>query len=345
MITMATKMDTREFDRISREIEKAGPSVMAREIARKNAEKENAREALEKAAMDMGITANELASDIIAERTFIAENAIPAKGSKEFEAGMNVVESRERRSLVKAIAIAERATRPDYKVARELLSTVGNEKGIVVSSMPTGEIAVFATFRAIDPEYARAMAEKAIAGIEKVSARIADAENAIENAPLKKATPAMKKELADAEKAMKVARARMEKANIRVENSKAISADGIRLEEKARFDFESMPGEKAIESWELPNAIVRRPFRHFVRINSDRKNYSNVENEVIRNEIEAEKAIVRAMVKELVEKRIAEISAMAKAEIEAKRIATNVAYKAREAERKRNARKAKRNAR
>lgn len=341
---MTSKTNTREFDAMSREIESRGPSAMAREIAKRNAEKANTREALESAARDMGITAAELASDIIAERTFMAENS-PVKARKEFEAGMTMVESRERRSLVKAIAIAERATRPDYRVARELLNSIGAEFGVVVSSLPTGEIAVAGTYRAIDPEYARAMAEKAIAGVEKINARIEDAEKAIESAPLKKATPAMKKELADAEKAMKVAKARLEKANTRVANSMAISADGIRLEEKARFDYPELPGEKAIESWELPSAIIRRPFRHFVRINSDRKNVSPVEIEVIKNEIEAERAIVRAMVAEYVANRLAEKAIAEKADIEAKRAETNANYKMREAERKRNARAAKRNAR
>lgn len=341
---MTSKMDTREFDLMSREIESRGPSKMAREIAKRNAEKQNTREALENAARDMGITAAELASDIIAERTFMAENSA-TKPVKEYEAGISFVESRERRSMVKAIAIAERATRPDYKVARELLDSIGREFGAVVSSLPTGEIAVFGTYRAIDPEYATAMAEKAIAGVEKVNARIEDAEKAIESAPLKKATPAMKKELADAERAMKVAKARLEKANIRVANSGAISADGIRLEEKVRFDYPELPGEKAIESWELPNAIIRRPFRHFVRSNIRRSPISPVEVEVIRNEIEAERAIVRAMVAEFVAKRIAEKAEAEKAEAESKRAETNANYKMREAERKRNARAAKKNAR
>lgn len=348
----ASTKEAREMAMAFRAMERAEmltPSEKAREIVKAREEK-GFRESLESAARDMGITASELAADILAEREMVESEK--AESSREYEIGFTEIESKNRRSIVRARIYAEKATRPDYRIARELLNTIGRDSGVVVSSLPTGEIAVFGTYRAIDPEYARALQEKAIAGAEKVAARIDSAEKAIENAPLKKGTPAMQKELADAERAMKIARARLEKANVRAEHAKAISADGIRLEEKARFhslDLEIAISlsrlAPAIESWELPNQIIRRPFRESIRPRIRRNPISPVECEILKREADAEKAIVRAMVKAEIEKRIAEKAEKEKAEMESKRAATNAAYKAREAERKRNARKAKRNAR
>jgi hypothetical protein len=326
----------------------ANPSTKAREIV-KAREKADTIASLREAAKDMGISARELATDILSERAMMET---PAKETKEWEAGHSVIENKNRRSIVKARIYAEHATRPDYRIARELLDSIGREFGAVVTSLPNGEIAVFGTYRAIDPEYARALQEKAIAGVEKVAARIESAETAIEKAPLKKGTPEMKKELADAERAMMIARQRLVKANVRAENAKAISADGIRLQEKARFDSLDLEIAvslnrltPAIEAWELPSAIIRRPFREYVRPNIRRNPVSPVECEVLRNEADAEKAIVRALVKAEIEKVIAEKAEKENADSAAKRAETNAAYKMREAERKRNARAAKRNAR
>jgi hypothetical protein len=155
----------------------------------------------------------------------------------------------------------------------------------------------------------------------------------------------MKKELADSERAMVIARQRLVKANVRAEHSKAISADGIRLECAAEFDYEMVPGEKAIESWELPNAIVRRPFKEYIRPRIRRNPISPVECEVLRNEADAEKAIVRAMVREMVNARIAEKAEMEKVEKENKKSANAAARKLANTIRMRNARMAKRNAR
>lgn len=326
------------------------PSEKAREIVR-NREKANVRESLESAARDMGMSARELANDILAERAMLESEK--AESSREIEIGFTEIESKNRRSIVRARIYAEKATRPDYRIARKMLETIGKDSGVVVSSFPNGEIAVFGTYRAIDPEYARALQEKAIAGIEKVSARIESAEKEIAEYPvLKNGTPAMQKELADAERAMMIARQRLVKANVRAENAKAISADGIRLEEKARFhslDLEIAVSldrlTPAIESWDLPSQIIRRPFREYIRPRIRRNPISPVECKVLRNEADAERAIVRAMVKAEIEKAIAEKAIAESANVEAKRAETNAAYKMREAERKRNARAAKRNAR
>lgn len=358
----ATKVQTsRESAREARELAKAfrdmeraeslSPSEKAKAIVRAR-EENDARESLREAAKDMGISAAELASDIIAERTMI-ENAPAITESREWEAGISMVESRERRSIVKAMIHTEHATRPDYRIARELLETIGKDSGVVVSSLPTGEIAVYAVKRAVDPEYARALHARAIAGIEKVSARIESAEKAIAEYPvLKNGTPAMQKELADAERAMRIARERMVKANVRLENSKAISADGIRLEETARFDYAALKDAivlnrltPAIESWELPNQIIRRPFKEFIRPRIRRNPISPVECEVLKREAESERAIVRAMVKAETEKVLAEKAMAEKQEAENKKSANAANRKLADKMRKRNARLAKRNAR
>ena len=148
----------------------------------------------------------------------------------------------------------------------------------------------------------------------------------------------------------------MERAELRnpSERAKAISADGIRTEYVATISADdvfkydvtgTMIANATIESWELPNQIIRRPFKEYIRPRIRRNPISPVECEILRMEADAEKAIVRAMVKAEIAKRIAEKAEAEKANVEAKRAATNAAYKAREAERKRNARKAKRNAR
>ena len=343
-------MEARAMARALREMEKAemsNPSEKAREIVRARNEK-GIRESLEMAARDMGISANELATEILAER----EMQESAKGeSREIEIGYPANDSRERREMVMA-EIEKAHSREDYRIARELLTTIGREYGAVVSSTPNGEIAVFGTYRAIDPEYARALQEKAIAGVWKVEARIVEAETAIEKSQLKKGTPAMQKELADAERAMKVARARMEKANALMENANAISADGIRLEEKARFHSDDYKLaivrndiSRAIEAWELPNSIVRRPFREYIRPRIRRNPISPVECEILRNEANAEKAIVRAKVRAMVEARIAEKANAEKLEKENKKSANAAARKLANTIRMRNARMAKRNAR
>lgn len=343
-------MEARTMAREIRAMERAemsNPSEKARAIVKARNEKA-IEESLRNAARDMGITSSELATGILAEREMLESD----KGeAREIEIGYPAQDSRERREMVKA-QIEKAHFREDYRIARELLSTIGREYGAVVSSVPNGEIAVFGTYRAIDPEYARALQEKAIAGIEKVSARIADAEKAIADSKLKNGTPAMQKELANADSAMKVARARMEKANVRMENAKAISADGIRLEEKARFHSLDLKVAislsrlaPAIESWELPNAIVRRPFREYIRPSIRRNPISPVECEVLRLEAEMEKAIVRAMVKAEIEKRIAEKAEMEKVEAENKKSANAAARKLANTIRMRNARMAKRNAR
>lgn len=349
---MTSTKESREMARMFREMEKAemaNPSQKAREIV-KAREKENARESLKAAARDMGISVNELASDIIAERTFAAESTVTE--SREYEAGITLVESRERRSLVKAMILAEKATRPDYRESRELLESIGHEKGVVIASIPTGEIAVFGTYRAIDPEYARAMAARAIVAQERAAQRIDSAEKAIESAPLKKATPAMKRELANAEKAAQIARARMQRANDRVEKSRAISADGIRLEEKARFHYLALNDaivldrlQSAIEAWELPNAIIRRPFREYVRPNIRRNPISPVECAVLRNEYRAEMEKARELVKAETEKILAEKAESEKAEKEKAHSIAVANRRMADKMRKRNARQAKRNAR
>lgn len=346
-------MEARAMAREFRAMEKAElltPSEKAKAIVRAR-EENNVRESLAIAARDMGITADELAGDILAERAMMES---PEKeSSREYEIGFTEIESKNRRSIVRARIYAEKATRPDYRIARELLETIGRDSGVVVSSLPTGEIAVFGTYRAIDPEYARALQEKAIAGIEKVSARIELAEKAIADYPmLKNGTPAMQKELADAERAMVIARQRMVKANIRAEHAKAISADGIRLEEKARFhslDLEIAVSlnrlTPAIESWELPSQIIRRPFKEYIRPRIRRNPISPVECEILRNEADAEKAIVRAKVRAMVEARIAEKAELEKQEKENAKSVNAANRKLANTIRMRNARMAKRNAR
>lgn len=336
----------RELDRLN----SFSPSEKAREIV-KAREKENARESLKAAARDMGISAAELASDIIAERTF-AENAPVNAQPKEWEAGITIVESKERRSFIKGIILAEKATRPDYRIARELLNTIGRDSGVVVSSLPTGEIAVNGVYRSVDPEYARGMQFRALANAQKVMARIESAEKAIENAPLKKATPAMKKELADANKAMVIARGRLARADKRVIESQQKSANGFRMEEKARFSWEALRDAialdrlaPAIECWELPAQIERRPFRESIRPRIRRNPISPVECEVLRNEYIRESAIARELVKAETEKILAEKAESERIEKENARSAQIANRRMADTMRKRNARAAKKNAR
>lgn len=347
----ATIQSTRESAREARELARAfreldrlnsfSPSEKAREIV-KAREKENARESLKAAARDMGISAAELASDIIAERTF-AENAPVNAQPKEWEAGITIIESKERRSFIKGVILAEKATRPDYRIARELLNTIGRDSGVVVSSLPTGEIAVNGVYRSVDPEYARGMQFRALANAQKVMARIESAEKAIENAPLKKATPAMKKELADANKAMVIARGRLARADKRVIESQQKSANGFRMEYIATVT--AIPATETIESWELPAQIERRPFRETIRPRIRRNPISPVECEVLRNEYIRESAIARAMVKAETEKILAEKAESERIEKENARSAQIANRRMADTLRKRNARAAKKNAR
>lgn len=341
---MTSTKESREMARMFREMEKAelaNPSQRAREIV-KAREMENTRESLRIAARDMGISVNELASDIIAERTFAAESTV--KESREYEAGITLVESRERRSLVKAMILAEKATRPDYRESRELLESIGHEKGAVISSLPNGTISLYGTFRAVDKEYATAMLNRAIAGAEKVKARVDMAELAIEHSPLKKGTKPMQKELADAQRAMKVAMQRIDRAIARVEYSKAISADGIRLELIREWDSNTT-NSPTPESVELPDAIIRRPFREYVRPNTRRNPISPVECAVLRNEYRAEMEKARALVKAETEKILAEKAESEKAEKEKAHSIAVANRRMADKMRKRNARQAKRNAR
>lgn len=349
--TMATKQELREFAATARAMEKAGPSAAARAIVASRKESET-REALESAARGMGVTANELAAEILMERERQAESQ--KKESKEFEVGFLEVESKERRSVAKAMIAAEHATRPDYHIARELLDAIGKDSGVVLSSAPNGDITISAVKRAVNAEHATALQERAIAGVEKVAARIESAERAIEKAPLKKGTPAMQKELADAERAMVIARQRLVKANVRMEHAKAISADGIRLEyvttitadDVFKFDVTGTRiADSTIESWELPNQIIRRPFREYVRPRIRRNPISPVECEILRIEAKAERVELEKRIHAEVNSIIAEKAAKELDEAESERAILNAAYKSREAERKRNARKAKRNAR
>lgn len=341
---MTSTKESRELARAFREMERAemlNPSQKAREIV-KAREKEDARESLRIAARDMGISVNELASDIIAERSLLQES--PVKESREWEAGISLVESRERRSFVKGVILAEKATRPDYRESRELLESFGHEKGVVISSVPTGTISVYGTFRAVDKEYARQMLDRAITGAEKVKARVDMAELAIENSPLKRGTKPMQKELADAQRAMKVAMQRVDRAISRVEYSNAISADGIRLEKVAEWDSNTTNSPRP-ESLELPKAIVRRPFREYVRPSIRRNPISPVECEVLRNEYRTEMEKARELVKAETEKILAEKAESEKAEKEKAHSIAVANRRMADKMRKRNARQAKRNAR
>jgi len=200
----STMKDARELAKAFRDMERMEaltPSDRAKAIVRARSE-QSTRETLKAAARDMGISARELAGDIIAERTFILESAT-VKPVKEYEAGITLAESRERRSMVKAIIHAEHATRPDYRESRELLSAIGRDKGAVISSVPTGMITVSAVFRAVDKDYATAMMAGAIANWERARSRVTAAELAIETDSLTLGTPAMQAELANSQRALK----------------------------------------------------------------------------------------------------------------------------------------------
>jgi len=117
--------DARELAKAFRDMERMEaltPSDRARAIVRARSER-STRESLNAAARDMGISARELAGDIIAERTFLLD-AATVKPVKEYEAGITLAESSERRSLAKAMIHAEHATRPDYRESRELLDSI-----------------------------------------------------------------------------------------------------------------------------------------------------------------------------------------------------------------------------
>lgn len=368
----------REDMELARELAALPPSEFAKRIVRERPEFDT-KQMLRQMASDMRISVNELASEIIASKTMVAEKEIasivptnslyktweieekdgrfvagvswhysPAKesiGKRQFEAGNTLAENSERRSMVKATILAEKATRQDYYFARHTLELVGKQKGFIVSSMPNGKVSVYSTHRAIDPEYAERLGEKAIAEFNRGQERIDAAQKAIAAAPLNKVPPAMKRELNKALDAMKVIRARVERANSRIHAANSKSADDIRLEFVAEFDAyeNALPGKAAIESMELPNAIIRRPFRETLRIRMRRAPISPVECEVLRNESDAEWAAILEQFRIEAEKRNAAKAAEKAIADQAKRAETNANYKMREAARKRNSRaKAKR---
>ena len=290
----STMKDARELAKAFRDMERMEaltPSDRARAIVRARSER-STRESLNAAARDMGISARELAGDIIAERTFLLD-AATVKPVKEYEAGITLAESSERRSLAKAMIHAEHATRPDYRESRELLSAIGRDKGAVISSVPTGMITVSAVFRAVDKDYATAMMAGAIANWERARSRVTAAELAIETDSLTLGTPAMQAELANSQRALNVASKRWERANQRVADSQSVSADGLRLEIVTQFPAGN---DVHAESIELPPQIIRRPFRDVMRPRIRRAPISPVECAVLRNESDAERAIVRAQI-------------------------------------------------
>lgn len=344
--TPAEIQDSIEARRIARELAISEPSTMARTIV--NSRKElSTREQLNSVARDMGIPARELAAEILIARELTG--TVKAKNSAEFEAGYIEIESAERRAIVRARILAERATRPDYRFARQLLETIGHDKGAVISTFPDGQITIYAVKRAISPAYARAMAVKASEKLQAVIDRVELAEQAIDAAPLKKGTPGQKRELAKAQDALVVARRNYATAAKRVIESDAITADGLRLEIAHSYSADSAMAEYGpalfaispvtLESWELPNAIVCRPFRETLRIKTRREPISPVECEVLQNEYDAEQKVIRARVAAIVEAELAAKQAAETLEAENKRSASNATRKAYKLEHQRNSRK------
>lgn len=376
MITMSRKTElysaareiAREHSRIFNDSLRE-PSTMAKTIVASRKEL-STREQLNSVAKDMGIPAGELATDILLERELVRYNnsvthssdtnspvadmakaieSAPETIPSQFEAGYTELELAERRAIVKARILAEHATRPDYRYARHMLETIGREKGAVISTFPDGQITIYAVKRAISPEYARAMAVKAGEKLMAVVSRVELAEKAIDDAPLKRGTPGQKRELAKAQDALVVARRNYATAAKRVIESAAITADGLRLEIAHSYSADSAMAEYGptlfalspvtIESWELPNAIIRRPFRETLRIKTRREPISPVECEVLQNEYDAEQAIIRERVAAIVE---AELQAKRNAETleaENKRSERNAIRRAYKTEHQRNSRK------
>lgn len=332
---------TREEMQLLKAID-AAPSNSAKTIVRNRAELSLFQE-LQEIAVSEHMTTDELAGDILAMRTMngIAPNS--KKSNREFEAGYSVVDSKERRAIVKARILAEHATRPDYRYARELLTRIGRDSGVVVSSIPTGDVKLYSVKRAIDPEKAIARAERERAIVESIVTHIETTESAIAKSKLKVPTP-LKRELAKAEDALKSAKARFEKAELAVENSKAPTADGMRLEFVEQFDAydDGLPAFAAIASMQLPAAIVRRPFKEYMRPRIRRSPISPVECAVLRNEADKERAEFQRQMSQFVAFKIATIAHTSNEQLEAKRAQTNAEYKMREAERaRRNRAKAK----
>lgn len=352
----------REERELLKEFETMPPSEFAKRIVAERPEFDT-KTMLRQMAKDMRISVNELAADIIAAKTIggeVVTTTNPANslyrtfdielvdgretvkenwhykpiaetiGSRQFEAGHTIVESIQRREETSFFVRAGHS-RTDYNFGRELLELVGKEKGFIVSSLPDGKVHVYSTYRAIDPEYAEKAGIAAFREFESGQERVAAAEKAIENAPLKKGTPAMKRELAKALDAMKPIRARMEKATQRIHNANSKSADNIRLEFVAEYDSyeNALPGTTAIESLELPNAILRRPFRETMRPRIRRSPVSPVECEVLRNENDAEWELALAQFRIEREKRNAAIAAQKELETENARSITNAEYKER----------------
>ena len=290
------------------QMEKAGPSELARQIVanrKKNAAIDEMRAELELAAKDMGIPAKKLAQEILIERELHKASRINTR--KQFEAGFSEIESRERRSIVKAQLLTEKATRPDYHIGRELLERIGRDKGVVISSMPDNSISVYAVKKSIDPRIALALLTRAQIAKENAIARVDAAELAIKNSPLSHVAanipPAMKRELNKALDALSVAERRFNKAYLRYQNSGGKSAEELRLEKVAEFTGETVfhfdvcnvgPANSAIDSWELPNQVIRRPFREYKRLRHYRKwPISQQETILVNREIAAENAIER----------------------------------------------------
>lgn len=339
--------DDREANRLSR-IYDNEPSESAKAIVaerKKNSAIDSVRAEMELAAHDMGIPVKKLAAGILVERE-LANSVRTNTNRAEFEVGYSATESRERLEWNRIQAIAAH-NHGGYYFARELLTQIGRDKGVVVESLATGDVIVKAVKRAIDPAYAERLLDKAARNLENAKSRVDAAELAIANSPLSHVEsnipPAMKRELAKSLDALLVAEKRMHKAYARMADATTISADGIRLEMVIEFDAETvshydisgvMPGNSAIASWELPNQIIRRPFREFKRLRHYRKwPESPEENAIIRKENAVEIAAVRRQARELInamlEQKHAEELAIQEAEVAAR----NAEYKKRESSR------------
>ena len=297
------------------------PSTMAREIVSKR-QAISTMEQLRIVAKDMRVSVRELASELLISRELVnTRNSVsdiapanspveidgrsiesePETFPSQFEAGYIEIESAERRAIAKARLLAEKATRPDYYFGRELLTRIGRDYGAVISSLPTGEVKLYSVKREVNSAHAAKLQAAALEQFENGRARIEAIEKAIAAVPLSKGgklrsriPAAMKREEAKALDAMKAIRARLDKANERVENAKAITADGMRLELVNEFDaYAGIPLHAAIETFALPANIMRRPFPEYLRPRIRRSPISPVECEVLRNERDAEQAIIR----------------------------------------------------
>jgi hypothetical protein len=335
MGTLPAFKPSREELELLKAIDRA-PSNSAKTIVRNRAELSTHKE-LTAIANSLGISVAELSGDIIGAKTMNGIVPNSKKSKREFEAGYSAMDSRERRSIVKGIILAEHATRPDYRMARELLNSIGRDNGAVVSSFPDSTVKVFAVKRAIDPERAIQRSEREKAIVDSLVTHIETTEKAIAKNKLKVPT-ALKRELAKAEDALKAAKARFEKAELSVKNSEAPTADGMRLEFVDEFDIEEMPGDDAIESLELPLAIVRRPFKEYMRPRIRRSPVSPVECEVLRNESDKEWAEFQRQMTEYI---TVELATKAHASNEV-RIQKNAEYKMQQSIAMRNRRNANR---